>query len=246
MSDPYAVAANYYDIMIDWPTRLARERPFFASLFDELPVGRALDVGCGTGHHARLFGELWADVVGLEPSRPMIDRARALTAGDNPRFVDGGFADISTLTGVFDLIAVLGNTLAYVADEAELRDVLRVMREKLAAGGCLVVQGVNYDSLGAIGSRWLPVIERHDAAHDYLFLREYHFRESIVEFTLITLIHSDGWQQHTECSRHFPITGDCLSRALLAAGFTQHELFGDYQRVPYDAATSPNLIALAR
>lgn len=246
MTDPYASIAAHYDIMIDWPARLARERSFFERLFRTRPVRHVLDIGCGTGHHSRLFATLDATVIGLDPSRPMLERARALTSGDNPRFIEGGFAEIPTLPGVFDFIAVLGNTLAYVADYAELVEVLRHMRAALAPDGRLCLQTINYDSLLTAGDRWLPLINRQVDGQEYLFLREYRRAGRHVEFTLISLHHAEGWQQTVERSRHYPITGQRLRRALRQAGFAQVTCYGDYRSTPYVPAESPSLVVLAQ
>jgi SAM-dependent methyltransferase len=240
--DPYARVAEYYDIMVDWPARLARERDFFAGVWAERPVRRVLDVGCGTGHHARLFTDLGAEVVAIDPSGPMLARARALTAGGNPTFLDGGFELIPSLPGTFDLITVLGNTLAYAHDEFVLRDILSAMRGKLAPGGRVLAQGVNYDSLIAAGSRWLPLVARRADDADYLFLREYRMLGDRAEFTLITLL-GPAWTQLTERSTHLPITEGLLPRAARDAGL-RVTLYGDYARAPYAWKTSPNLIAV--
>ncbi len=245
MTDPYASIAEVYDIMIDWPARLARERAFFASLFSERPIQRVLDVGCGTGHHTRFFAELGADAIGLDPSAPMLARARTLTVGENPRFVDGGFADLPALPGAFDLIAVLGNTLAYVRSAAELGDVLHVMREKLTPGGRVVVQVVNYDRILAEGAVRLPLVHRQTGDREYLFLREYRREGRAVDFTLVTLTRADGWTQSQERSRHYPLTATRLHTAFRHAGFRDIFFYSAFQSSRYDPRTSGGLLVLA-
>jgi len=246
MSDPYASVAENYDIMIDWPARLARERPFFAGLFREYEVLRVLDVGCATGHHSRLFAELGAAVVGLDPSGPMLARAKALTAGDNPRFVQGGFAEIPTLYEQFDFIAVLGNTLAHVEDARGLAEALTNMRGALAPGGLLCIQLINYDSLLTEGSRRLPVIDRQAGEREFIFLREHRCTDRKAEFTIITLIREAGkWTQQVERDSHLPLTGDVLRPALECTGFAQVTLLGSYAGEPFEPKTSPSFIILA-
>ena len=246
MTDPYASVADNYDIMIDWPARLARERPFFAALFAENGVKRVLDIGCGTGHHSRLFAELGVQVTGIDPSGPMLARARALTADDNPRFVLGGFSDIRALDGRFDFIAVLGNTLAHVKDDRRLAEALVNMRGALAPGGTLCIQTINYDSLQAEESRWLPVINRRVDDREYLFLREHRVLDGRAEFTIITLIRSEGeWIRQVERDRHLPLTNGILGPALENAGFTRLILLGSYAGEPFESMTSPSLIILA-
>lgn len=246
VNDPYASVAETYDLMVDWPARLTRERPFFTQLIAERPTGRVLDVGCGTGHHTRLFAELGAAAVGIDPSIPMIERARALHPGANPSFLPGAFADIPTIPGAFELVAILGNTLAYVADQTELSQTLTAARERLAAGGRLVVQVVNYDSLRAQGARLLPLIARTTETREYLFIREYRMVDGMAEFMLLTLTREDNaWTQRIEHSRHFPITESQMRAALGEAGFASAVFYGDYQRTPYAAASSPNLVVVA-
>jgi SAM-dependent methyltransferase len=246
MTDPYASVAENYDIMVDWPARLARERPFFESLFADNGVKRVLDVGCGTGHHARLFAELDTDVVGLDPSGPMIEHARALTPGDNPRFLQGGFAEIPSLYQQFDFIAVLGNTLAHVENAPGLAAALSNMRGALAPDGLLCIQLINYDSLLSEKSRWLPVLNRQAGDREFLFLREHRYADRKAEFTIITLICEAGkWTQQIERDSHLPLVSDVLQPALKCTGFAQVTLLGSYAGEPFDPPSSPSLIALA-
>lgn len=246
MTDPYASVADNYDIMIDWPARLARERPFFAALFAENGVKRALDVGCGTGHHSRLFAELGANVVGIDPSEAMLARAKMLTSGDNPRFVPGGFAEIPQLDGRFDFIAVLGNTLAHVETAPRLAEALTNMRGALAPGDTLCIQLINYGNLLTEGSRWLPIINRQVGDREFIFLREHRYTDRKAEFTIITLIRDGGkWTQQVERDTHLPLTSEVLRPALQCTGFSQVTLLGSYAGEPFDPATSPSLIVLA-
>lgn len=246
MSDPYASVAAIYDLMVDWPTRLAREHPFFTRLYDERTIRRVLDVGCGTGHHTQLFAKLGAEAIGIDPSVPMITHARALTTGDNPRFVEGGFAEIPTMPGPFDLITILGNTLAYVDDVADMARTIGSVRQQLDPAGQLVIQVVNYDSLRTQGERRLPIVNRRTETREYLFLREYRMLGDAAEFTLIILIRNgETWQQEVERSRHYPMTGEMLRATLEDAGFTRTRMYGDYQGAAYDPASSPSLVIVA-
>lgn len=245
MTDPYASVADTYDLMIDWPSRLAREQPFFERLLSGRPVRRVLDVGCGTGHHSRMFASLGMEVVGLDPSAAMLERAQALTTGENPRYVQGGFVDIPQLPGTFELIVVLGNTLAYARDVDDLAEILRRMRQALSDDGHLCVQVVNYDNILRKESHWLPLIHRQIGEREFLFLREYRRIGQQVEFTIITLAKDGEWQRMVERSQHYAITGEALQHALQCAGFARWELYGNYAGDAYDPATSPSLVAVA-
>ena len=68
--------ADIYEAMIDWPKRLAHEGPFYRRLFERIGVRSAIDVACGTGHHAAMFHSWGLRVEGADLSPAMIDRAR--------------------------------------------------------------------------------------------------------------------------------------------------------------------------
>jgi SAM-dependent methyltransferase len=245
VSDPYAVIAESYDLLVDWPARLARERSLLCTLVP--PGGRILDVGCGTGHHTRLLAELGAQAVGIDPSAPMLARAQALTPGENPQFLLGGFAEIATLAGPFDGIVILGNSLAYVRDAAELTETLTACHAQLVPGGSLCAQVVNYDSLLDERDRWLPLLHRQAHDREYLFLREYRVLDPTrVEFTLLTLTRDGAWSHLVERSLHFPLTVARLTAGLQAAGFSDVHSYGDFACAPYAPAQSGSLIVVAK
>ena len=56
-----------YRKVIAWPKRLAREWAFLERPFGALPSRRLLDLGCGTGEHARFFASHGFEVVGACP-----------------------------------------------------------------------------------------------------------------------------------------------------------------------------------
>jgi len=245
MHDPYEFLATNYDIMIDWPARIARERPFFEDLFRQTTVGKVLDIGSGTGYHCRLFAELGATVIGLDMSVSMLQRARALTPGDNPFFIEGGFQHIHRLKRPIDLITVLGNTLAHVQDLADLQQALQAMHDTLSPNGLLCVQVINYDKLLTTGSHCLPILHRQVDGRDYLFLREHRLLHDHVEFTVITLQHDTDWQQQLERSIQLPLPRAVLDTALQQAGYTRIRYYSDYDCTPFEPDTANALIAIA-
>lgn len=245
MKDAYALVADHYDIMIDWEARLQRERPFFERIIDENRVKRVLDIGCGTGHHTRLFAEIGAQAVGLDPSAAMLARARALTTGDNPYFIEASFSTIRLAPGRYDLITVLGNSLAYVSDVREMARVLRRVKRRLNPGGVLCLQVINYDRVLATGDRWLPLLQREANGREYLFLREYRRIERHVDFTLISLQRDGTWQQQIERSRHFPITVEALDLVFRDFNYDNIRYLDGYSDRPYNPETSESLVVLA-
>ena len=52
------------------------EEPVVRRMLSDVPAGRALDAACGTGRHTALLAELGHDVVGVDGSPAMLERAR--------------------------------------------------------------------------------------------------------------------------------------------------------------------------
>ena len=101
----------------------------------------ALDFGCGVGRLSRALSAYFDDVLGVDISEPMVERARELNA-DQPgcRFEVNltprleGLRDKS-----FDLVLSL-ITLQHVSDPAAVRSYLRELARVLAPAGLLAVQ----------------------------------------------------------------------------------------------------------
>lgn len=55
MRDLFDKLSLYYDHMVNWPERFAREGPFFLKIFRENNVKSMLDCACGTGKHVLYF-----------------------------------------------------------------------------------------------------------------------------------------------------------------------------------------------
>jgi SAM-dependent methyltransferase len=105
-----------------------------------------LEIGCGTGAIARILaadGRV-AEVVGVDPSRPLLDRARELTAANAPiRFEEGDGRALPALGDPFDAV-VLHTVLSHVPEpERALAEAHRVLR----SGGWVAVFDGDYRTI---------------------------------------------------------------------------------------------------
>lgn len=90
-----------------------------------------LEVGCGTGHFTRWFGERGLRAMGLDLSLPML--AEAVRLGNLP-YVQGDALALPFPTGAFDLVALI-TTLEFVTDPVQvLSEATRVARHGLILG----------------------------------------------------------------------------------------------------------------
>jgi ubiquinone/menaquinone biosynthesis C-methylase UbiE len=113
--------------------------------FRDLPVllrkyvcgRRALDFGCGTGRSTRFLRDLAFEVIGVDVSEVMLDRARGRDPQGDYRLVgDGTLAGFGT--GTFDLV-LAAFTFDNIPTDQQKTSALRHVRRLLAPGGRLVV-----------------------------------------------------------------------------------------------------------
>ena len=112
---------------------LAKRTAFVAELS---PVGRVLDVGCGTGALAQRLAGLGYRVAGVDPSEGMLERLRA-----RAREVEAVQASGTALPfgeGEFDLVLTVA-TLHHVAEPQAVRQTLGEMIRVSKSGGRILV-----------------------------------------------------------------------------------------------------------
>lgn len=139
--DAYDVLAPLYDVLTGghdhaaWSTQLEA-----LATAAGLRGRRLLDVGCGTGASMAPMLARGYEVVGVDRSAAMLERARAKLGPD----VRLELADMRALgeLGAFDLIWSVADGFNYLLETAELRATFAGLRRNLAPGG-LVVFDVN-------------------------------------------------------------------------------------------------------
>jgi ubiquinone/menaquinone biosynthesis C-methylase UbiE len=91
---------------------------------EKLPVGRALDVGCGTGNSTVALRPFAREVIGLDPSSFMLAQARRM---DGVSYRKGHAEALPFGPGEFDLITV-ATAYHWFDQEAFLAEACRVLR----------------------------------------------------------------------------------------------------------------------
>jgi flavin reductase (DIM6/NTAB) family NADH-FMN oxidoreductase RutF/ubiquinone/menaquinone biosynthesis C-methylase UbiE len=131
--------------MVDFFERMSIEAPYAALLDDLLalaepldPLGRCLDLGCGAGRVTRDLAPRCREVVGVDSSPAMLERARERAAEfglANVTYVEAQASALPFPEGSFDRVFI-ANLLFHLADPGvALREAKRVLRP----GGRLVI-----------------------------------------------------------------------------------------------------------
>lgn len=247
-SDPYARLS--YRRLIAWPARIEREAPFLREVLANAPSRRLLDLGCGTGEHARFLSEEGFEVTGVDASEAQLAQARE--AGPGPEFVKGDLADLdAAVTGPFGAAISLGNGLPHL-HEKEMADFLGGLGRLLLPGAPVLFQLLNYDRILDQGVTSLPVNVRDDGGERVVFLR---LMEPRPDGTVLFNPTSLKWRPGAEPPVEVVATKNVLLKgwrraeleaALAAAGFRVEEVFGGMKREAWDAGTSSDTVVLAR
>ncbi len=128
--------ARYYDLLYR-DKDYAAEARFVDGLLRAGGVapGALLDVGCGTGAHAREFAALGWKVTGVDLAGDMIALARLKTAAAAEiEFATGAAAEFS-LGRTFAAVVSLFHVMSYQAAPGEAERALANVRRHLATGG---------------------------------------------------------------------------------------------------------------
>ncbi len=176
----YARLAEWYDSMIDWPARLAREIPTLSGFLRGHGAVRVLDVACGSGRQSWALAEQGFQVVGIDSSEAMLARARAFTrrVSPAPRFLlwnpaAGPFPEDG---GRFDAALCLGNTLPHLPDDDSARAFLSHVGDTLD-GGILILQLKNLAHPHLRESPNFAERQVERDGHSYRIARRYLFGE---------------------------------------------------------------------
>ena len=202
------------------------------------PDAAVLDLGCGTGRHARRLADAGLDVTGVDLAAESIRTARA-HAHDHLRFARH---DMRVPFGVetFDYVFNLFTSFGYFDRAEEHLAVARNVATALKPGGVFVLDYLNvraavarlrpHETIERDGVRY-TISRRTDAAHLY---------------KRIAIEAPDGSTtlEYEERVAMFSLEDFRLMLALY--GLTLNAVYGDYDLAGFDAGSSPRLIVVAK
>lgn len=241
-----------YRRLIAWPERIQREWPFLEQVLSSGPLKRVLDLGCGTGEHARFLAAQGYEVVGIDASESMLEKALDSELPPNLSFVLGDLCEVETLVGGdFGAAICLGNTLPHLREPEDLRRLALGLRAHLPAGAPFLLQVLNYEKILSRRERYLPLNFRPAEDGELVFLRLMDPRpDGTVIFSPTTLRYRPDRDPSVEilASRRVELRGWRISELeaiLTQAGFQRLQAYGGYDGSPYDPQRSSDLMLVA-
>ena len=250
--DPYSRVD--YRSLIAWPERIRREWPLIEELLSTAPVRRLLDLGSGTGEHSRFIAEQGYEVVGVDSSESMIERAYEGLLPPNVRFVLGDFRELDKLSdGAFGAAICLGNALPHLTTPEDLERFATGLRSTVSSGGPVLLQVLNYGRIAAKKERALPINFRPDPeGGEIVFLRLMETKEDgTVMFYPTTLRLTPGAEEPLQviASREVRLRGwrlEELREAFGKAGFVYSTAYGGFDKSRFDPEESRDLVLVIR
>lgn len=140
----FATYASYYDLLYR-DKDYAAEAAFLRDVIQRFAprVNRVLELGCGTGAHARQLAALGFSVCGVDGSPSMVECAllsqAALAANSRRRltFLQGDIRNLR-LSEKFSCVLSLFHVISYMTNNADLQQALQTVRHHLVPGGICI------------------------------------------------------------------------------------------------------------
>jgi glycine/sarcosine N-methyltransferase len=250
-SEPDAYGRIAYRRLIAWPERIQREAPLLQRVLALAPSRQVLDLGCGSGEHARFLKSLGFEVTGVDASPSQLGSARGADPGG--RYLQAGLTDLEGgLEPGYGGAVCLGNTLPHLCEEAEVRAFFSGLGRLLQPGAPFLLQLLNYDRILDRGERTFPVVLRPGETEDEttVFLRLMtHHGDGRLTFTPAHLHYRPGSASPLELIAAHDVSLRGWRRAeletlLREAGFQIREVLGSMTGEAW-SATSTDLVLLA-
>jgi SAM-dependent methyltransferase len=202
------------------------------------PGSKVIDLGCGPGDYVNELSQSHYNVTGIDSSSEMIRRAQT---GKKGVFFNFSFTEISKLDGQFDFAYCIGNSLSYLPMNS-MKKFLKDITQLLSDKGYFLLQVVNWDKFRQTGSLEFPIKTLADGR---TFHRGY---EPTEESTVIfqTALRKDGDILNSWSDTLYPIYLHKFRQDIAESGMTIVDVFGDYEKSPFDPLSSPALILLAQ
>jgi glycine/sarcosine N-methyltransferase len=245
-----------YRRLIAWESRIQREWPLLEETLSTAPSHRLLDLGSGTGEHARFLAAHGYEVVGVDSSPSMLEKSAAEPAEGDVRFAFGDIREVDRVVeGKFGAAICIGNVLPHLTERDDLQRFARALRSVILPGGPVLIQILNYDRIEAKKERALPINflpdpDDPDATIVFVRLMELQPDGRVIFIPSSLKLRSDREEPlELVSSQRVEIRGwrnADLERAFRENGFTSSTTYGAFDKSAFDPVESRDVIFIAR
>ena len=229
----------YSDIADVYHEIFPLNRAFLEFIPDYLgePGTKVLDIGCGPGDYVNELSSTH-DAVGIDLNTEMIRMAKERNRGTFYRL---SFTQMDQLDGKFGCAWCIGNSLSYLPPDA-METFLQEVSRLLVPSAYFVLQVVNWDKYRLTGTADFDVKTLSDGR---TFHRCYDFfGDDAVRFK--TEVKRDGKVEGAWSDPLYAKYMEALSEGLTASGMDVMGKFGNFEKKPFDPASSPATVVVAR
>jgi SAM-dependent methyltransferase len=212
-----------------------------------------LDLACGTGRHSVALTLEGAEVIGIDNSEVMLSRAKEhATSNDvSPKFILGKMKEFeSKVTGKYDLIICLGNSLALLDDLNVLEMLLSSVYNSLNDDGVFIAQVLNFEEIHRTGFRFFPQKGgKMDTGEDVVFSRFYEHTDPPNSSTLVMSAQmkiKGEWTSLVSTQKVLNLNSNLLKRYLAQAGFQETRFYSDYSESLFVGSDDRNMVIHSR
>jgi len=240
------VTAKWYEVAFDrlypvlYEHRDAAEAEGVVSGFGQRLTGRGavLDLACGNGRYMDVLGRAGVEMVGVDLSAFLLREAWR-EPGLRGRLVQGDMRRVPIASGTLGGVINMFTSFGYFEDDADNRAVLEEVARVLRPGGVFLFDYINRGTV--TGGRPMEASTREAGGYR---LEEH---RSLVDDGRFVVKHvvaeslSDGSRvEYDERLRLYRRSE--LEEMLTGSGMNVTEVYGNYERAPFDEGSSPRLI----
>ena len=230
IDDPYrdAELVELYDI--DNPA--GEDHAYYLALAESIDARSIVDLGCGTGLLTRSLARTGRTVIGVDPSRTMLDYARRQPGSESVTWIHGDASALAPDRSI-DLAICTGNAIMHISPE-QLPLTLKLLAAALRPGGTLSFESRNPAYRG--WERWTP-----EATYGERFtlvgrVREWLDVTDVHDGRVVFDAHNvfPGGEDRVYTSILFFRTAEEFRRELDAASFTDIACTGSWHGAPIE------------
>jgi SAM-dependent methyltransferase len=122
---------------------LGDEKEFYINLAKDLSVKTIVDLGCGTGLLTIELANLGYKMIGVEPSKFMLDVAQKNSKDLEIQWIHGDAATLEEFNA--DLVIMTGHVAQFHIDDEQWKNALKSINKALKDGGYLAFESRNPD-----------------------------------------------------------------------------------------------------